>query len=193
MTAENSNRSILKTYTSTRRNTFTLVALQSFSISRVISAEKIKLKIGKITDVCKTGGMHYNPQGSWHDGTIRYSSLDPLTALRTFFGIQFFIKTTFASGLFCYQQIGLFSFESTLPTLSCGSVKLWLRLLSCDKHIKTHQKRWNTPTGWQKPAKVGIFSLFYFQKAKFNFIARFYSSLNYKFHFFRGGAAVHRL
>ena len=41
MAAENSNRSILKTHTSTRKKTFTLVSLPSFSISGVISAEKI--------------------------------------------------------------------------------------------------------------------------------------------------------
>ena len=35
------NKSKLKTYTSTRKNTFTLVILKSFSISGVISAEKI--------------------------------------------------------------------------------------------------------------------------------------------------------
>lgn len=42
MAAENSNRSILKTYTSTRKNTFTLVTLQSFSISGELSAENWK-------------------------------------------------------------------------------------------------------------------------------------------------------
>ena len=43
MVAENSNTSKLKTYmyTSTRKNTFTLVTLQSFSISGVISAKKM--------------------------------------------------------------------------------------------------------------------------------------------------------
>ena len=41
MAAENSNKSKLKTYASTRKNTFTLVTLQSFSISGVISAEKM--------------------------------------------------------------------------------------------------------------------------------------------------------
>ena len=41
MAAENSNKIKLKTYTSTRKSTFTLVTLQSFSISGVISAEKI--------------------------------------------------------------------------------------------------------------------------------------------------------
>ena len=41
MAAENSNKSILKTYTSTRKNTFTLVTLQSFSISGELSAEKM--------------------------------------------------------------------------------------------------------------------------------------------------------
>ena len=39
MVAENKLK--LKTYTSTRKNTFTLVPLQSFSISGVISAEKM--------------------------------------------------------------------------------------------------------------------------------------------------------
>ena len=41
MAAKNSNRSILKTYTSTRKNTFTLVTLPSFSILGLISAEKM--------------------------------------------------------------------------------------------------------------------------------------------------------
>ena len=41
MAAENLNKLKLKTYTSTRKSTFTLVTLQSFSISGVISAEKI--------------------------------------------------------------------------------------------------------------------------------------------------------
>ena len=47
--------------TSTRKSTFTLVTLQSFSISGVISAEKCKLKNEKFTDVCMTGGMTYAP------------------------------------------------------------------------------------------------------------------------------------
>ena len=41
MAAENLNKSKLKTNTSTRKSTFTLVTLQSFSISGEISAEKI--------------------------------------------------------------------------------------------------------------------------------------------------------
>ena len=44
MAAENSNKlklAKIKTYTSTRKNTFTLVTLQSFSISGEISAEKM--------------------------------------------------------------------------------------------------------------------------------------------------------
>ena len=41
MVAENLNKLKLKTYTSIRKNTFTLVTLQSFSISGVISAEKM--------------------------------------------------------------------------------------------------------------------------------------------------------
>ena len=41
MAAENSNKSKLKTYTSNRKNTFNLVTLQNFSISGVISAEKM--------------------------------------------------------------------------------------------------------------------------------------------------------
>ena len=42
MAAENSNKSKLKTYTSTRKNTFSLVILQGFSNSGVISAQKLK-------------------------------------------------------------------------------------------------------------------------------------------------------
>ena len=41
MAAENSNKLKLKTYTSARKSTFTLVTLQSFSILGVISAEKM--------------------------------------------------------------------------------------------------------------------------------------------------------
>ena len=41
MAAENSNKLKLKTYTSTRKSAFTLVTLQSFSISGEISAEKM--------------------------------------------------------------------------------------------------------------------------------------------------------
>ena len=41
MAAENSSKLKLKTYTSTRKTTFTLVKLQSFSFSGVISAKKI--------------------------------------------------------------------------------------------------------------------------------------------------------
>ena len=51
MAAENSNKSKLKMYTSTIKNTFTLVKMQSFSISGVISVRKCKLKIEKFTDV----------------------------------------------------------------------------------------------------------------------------------------------
>ena len=61
MAAENSNKSKLKTYTSTRKTTFTLVTLQSFSISGVISAEKCKLKIEKFTEVCMTGSIMHTP------------------------------------------------------------------------------------------------------------------------------------
>ena len=61
MAAQNSNESKLKTYTSTRKSTFTLVTLQSFSISGEISAEKCRFKIEKFRDVCMIGGMHYTP------------------------------------------------------------------------------------------------------------------------------------
>ena len=55
MAVENSNKLKLKTYTITRKSTFTLVTLQSFSISGVISADKCKLKNEKFADVCMTG------------------------------------------------------------------------------------------------------------------------------------------
>ena len=63
MAVENSNnKSKLKTYTSTRKNTFTLVTLQSFSISGVYQLRKCKWKIEKFRDVCMTGGtMHTLP------------------------------------------------------------------------------------------------------------------------------------
>ena len=41
MAAENSNKLKLQAYTSTRKNTLTLVTLHSFSISGVVSAEKM--------------------------------------------------------------------------------------------------------------------------------------------------------
>ena len=41
MAAENSNKLKLKTYTGTRKSTFTLETLQSFSISGLVSAEKM--------------------------------------------------------------------------------------------------------------------------------------------------------
>ena len=44
MAAENSNKLKLKTYTSTRKNTLTLVTLQIFSISGVISAKKMQVE-----------------------------------------------------------------------------------------------------------------------------------------------------
>ena len=61
MAAENSNKLKLKMYTSIRKSTFTLVTLQSFSISGLISAEKCKLKNEKFTDDCMTGGTTYTP------------------------------------------------------------------------------------------------------------------------------------
>ena len=48
MFAENSNKSKLKTYISTRKSTFTLATLESFSISGVISAEKTTVENWKI-------------------------------------------------------------------------------------------------------------------------------------------------
>ena len=52
MAAENSNRSILKTYTSTSKNTFTLLTLPSFS-TYVFSADITPemLKLGRVTNV----------------------------------------------------------------------------------------------------------------------------------------------
>ena len=44
MAVEISNKSKLKPYTSARKNTFTLVSLQSFSISGVISAERMQVE-----------------------------------------------------------------------------------------------------------------------------------------------------
>ena len=48
MAAENLNKSKLKTNTSTRKSTLTLVTLQSFSISSEISAEKMCVENSKI-------------------------------------------------------------------------------------------------------------------------------------------------
>ena len=44
MAAENSSKSKLKTYTSTRENTFTLVALQSFNFSDVLLYIRLTMK-----------------------------------------------------------------------------------------------------------------------------------------------------
>ena len=48
MAAENLNKSKLKTNTSTRKSTLTLVTLPSFSISGEISAEKMQVENCKI-------------------------------------------------------------------------------------------------------------------------------------------------
>ena len=48
MAAKNLNKWKWKAYTSTRKNTFTLVTLQSFSISGVTSAEKAQVENWKI-------------------------------------------------------------------------------------------------------------------------------------------------
>ena len=61
MAAENLNKSELKTNTSTRKSTLTLVTLPSFSISGEISAEKCVLKIVKFTEVCMIGGIMHTP------------------------------------------------------------------------------------------------------------------------------------
>ena len=59
MAAANSNKSELKKYFSTKKNTIALATLQSFSISGEL--RKCKLKIEKFTYICMTGGMHYTP------------------------------------------------------------------------------------------------------------------------------------
>ena len=86
MAAENSNKAKLKTYTSTGKNTFALVTLQSFSISGVISAKEMYVENWKmyrllydwgyalrpqsfvwlgvcitLPVICMIGGMHYAP------------------------------------------------------------------------------------------------------------------------------------
>ena len=63
MAAENSNKLKLKTYTSTIQNTFTLIALESFSISGVLSAEKIYRRL-------YDWGMHYTPS---HTNVCKYN------------------------------------------------------------------------------------------------------------------------
>ena len=63
MAAENSNKKLkLKTYTSTRKSTFTLVTLQSFSVSGVISAEKMKVEKWKIYRRLYDWGYDVYPQ-----------------------------------------------------------------------------------------------------------------------------------
>ena len=85
MAAENSIKSKLKTYTSTRKNTFTLVTLQSFSTSGVISAEKMLVENLKIYSrlydwgfffffFLMTGGMHYTPS---HTNVCKFLDFQP--------------------------------------------------------------------------------------------------------------------
>ena len=56
------NKSKLNTYASTRKNTFTLVTLQSFSISGVISAEKMYVENWQIYRRLYDCGYALNPQ-----------------------------------------------------------------------------------------------------------------------------------
>ena len=62
MAAENLNQSKLKTNTSTRKSTFTLVNLQSFSISGEISAEKMYVENLKIYRHLYDWGYNAYPQ-----------------------------------------------------------------------------------------------------------------------------------
>ena len=61
-------------YTNTRKNTFTLVSLQSFTTSLVMSAEKCKLKIEKFTDACMTGGIMNAPS---HTNVCKFLNFQP--------------------------------------------------------------------------------------------------------------------
>ena len=61
MAAENLNKSKLKTYTS-RKNTFTLITLQSLSISGVLSAEKMEVENWKIYRCLYDWGYNAYPQ-----------------------------------------------------------------------------------------------------------------------------------
>ena len=60
MAAEILYKSKLKTNTSARKSTLTLVTLPGFDIPGEISAEKM-LKIVKFTDLCMTGGIMHTP------------------------------------------------------------------------------------------------------------------------------------
>ena len=62
MAAENSNKSKLKTNTSTRKSTLTLVTLPSFSISGVISVEKMQVENCKIYRRLYDWGYNAYPQ-----------------------------------------------------------------------------------------------------------------------------------
>ena len=62
MAAENLNKSKLKMNTSTRKSTFTLVTLQSFSISGEISAEKMYVENWKIYRRLYDWGYNAYPQ-----------------------------------------------------------------------------------------------------------------------------------
>ena len=62
MATENWNNSKLKTYTITRKNTVTLVTLQSFSISGEISAEKMWVENWKIYRHLYDWGYNAYPQ-----------------------------------------------------------------------------------------------------------------------------------
>ena len=62
MTAENLNKSKLKTNTSTRKSTLTLVTLPSFNISREIAAEKMQVENCKIYRRLYDWGYNAYPQ-----------------------------------------------------------------------------------------------------------------------------------
>ena len=54
-------KSKLKTNTSARKSTLTLVTCQVSAFQVKYQLRKCMLKIEKFTDVCMTGGMHYTP------------------------------------------------------------------------------------------------------------------------------------
>ena len=73
MAAENSNRSILKTYTSTRKNAFTIVTLPSLSISGAISAKKMYDENLKNANVCNFfTAMAENKAGKKNHGSCMH-------------------------------------------------------------------------------------------------------------------------
>ena len=141
MAAENLNKSKLKTYTS-RKNTFTLITLQSLSISGVLSAEKMEVENWKIyrclydwgynayaqSNVCKF--LTFRPAFSQVILHLKCWNFAGLLKQRCSFwcGYTFLILTNF--NLFEFSaailEKGLFQEENNALDYSASLYGLWL-------------------------------------------------------------------